>query len=352
MNKKELQSCISLANISVIKAMERIQENAKGVLFIIDEDEHFLGSVTDGDIRRWIIKTGDISGNVSQFLNKNARYIYIENVDEAKSLMKNQCIRALPVLDSSKRIVDIVLDDIYSESIATNSSLLNVPIIIMAGGKGTRLYPYTKILPKPLIPIGEIPIIERIMNRLNKFGASRFYLIINYKKDMIKSYFIDQDLPYEIRFVEEEKPLGTAGGIKLISDSFASPVIITNCDILIEVDYEELIEYHMKSKNDMTIISSIKSVSIPYGVLETEEGGMVVSMKEKPQIPMVINTGMYILNPEYIKWIPDDCVFHMTQLAQKMLDNGKKVGMYPISENAFLDMGEFEEMKRMEERIK
>lgn len=348
--KKIVEICTSQGNISVVEAMKKIQDNAKGVLYIVDENMRLLGSVTDGDIRRWVISTGNITGSVSQFLNKAVKYLNENQIEDAKRVLKVNKVRSLPVLDSNHVVVDIIFDDFYANA-GVGDYLKNIPVIIMAGGMGTRLYPYTKILPKPLIPIGEVPIVERIMNQFYKFGANHFYLVVNYKKEMIKAYFMDQKLPYNIDFISEDEPLGTAGGIKLIDEKFSTPIIITNCDILIEADYEDVINNHSKFGNDMTIVSSLKSVSIPYGVLDAGENGRILSMKEKPSIPAMINTGMYVLNPSYIDWIPNNTFFHMTQLAQKMIDEGKRVGMYPIDENSFLDMGEFEEMKKMEERI-
>ena len=347
---KRIDACISLYKISVIEAMRRIQDNAKGVLYIVDENNRFIGSVTDGDIRRWVIQTGDINGNVSQFLNTKAVYIHKEQIEDAEEIIKERKVRSLPVLDDDHHIIDIVFDEFYSGNVS-KECLKDIPIIIMAGGKGTRLYPYTKILPKPLIPIGDVPIIERIMNQFHKYGANHFYLVVNYKKEMIRAYFMDQNLPYKIDFISEDEPLGTAGGIRLIKDKFGSPIIVTNCDILIEADYEDIISNHAKLGNDMTIVSSLKSVSIPYGVLDAGENGKILSMREKPSIPTMVNTGMYILNPEFIEWIPENTFFHMTHLAQKMIDENKNVGMYPIDEYSFLDMGEFEEMKKMEKRI-
>ena len=232
-----------------------------------------------------------------------------------------------------------------------NDILRDTPVIIMAGGKGTRLYPYTRILPKPLIPIGDIPILERIFNRMSSYGVEDIYLTVNYKKEMIKSYFSESDHTYRIHYVNEEQPMGTAGSISLIEDKFEKPVIVTNCDILIEADYGNIMKYHQESGNDLTIISSLKNTVIPYGVLYSEKQGQITSMEEKPQITHLINTGMYVINPEFLEWIPKDRVFHMTDLVELMIQRNKRVGMYPISENAFLDMGEFEELKKMEERL-
>ena len=221
----------------------------------------------------------------------------------------------------------------------------------MAGGKGTRLYPYTKILPKPLIPIGEVPILERIMEHFYKFGAKEFYVTINYKKEMIKAYFSELKPHYIINYIEEKEPLGTAGSIRLLEKRFISPVIVTNCDILIDIDYGKVLEYHQKSENTLTVVSALKNIMIPYGVLHSQASGSIVSIEEKPQISYFINTGMYILSPEYLDRIPSNKFYHMTDLMDRLISENMRVGMYPVSDNSFLDMGEFEEMKRMEERI-
>jgi NDP-sugar pyrophosphorylase family protein len=227
----------------------------------------------------------------------------------------------------------------------------NVEVIIMAGGKGTRLYPYTKILPKPLIPIGDVPILERIINRFYDYGLTEYYLTINYKKEMIKSYFNEAHVPYHLHYIEEDKPLGTAGSIKLIDKKFTQPVIVTNCDILIEADYSEIYQKHIENGSAMTIVTALKHIEIPYGVVNGSEGGVITSMDEKPRHSYFVNTGMYVVNPEYFELIPDDTVYHMPQLADELIKQGKKVSMYPISEDSFLDMGELEEMKRMEEKL-
>ena len=168
---------------------------------------------------------------------------------------------------------------------------------------------------------------------------------------MIKSYFSETDHSYRIHYVNEDKPLGTAGSLSLIEEIFDKPLIITNCDILIEEDYSHIINYHKQSRNDITIVSAIKNTIIPYGVLHSKEAGIVTSMEEKPHLSFLVNTGMYILEPQYMEWIPRNTVFHMTDLVDIMLKRNRKVGTFPISEKSFLDMGQIEELRKMEERI-
>lgn len=350
----ELKHFLITEKLNIVDCLERLDVTAKGILFVTDSDNKLVGCLTDGDIRRWILKNGNLDGNAGLFMHRDPKYLYENNRSSAKKLMEGHRISSLPIVDSEMHIIDILFDvrsDSGEQGKISSKVLCNTDVIIMAGGKGTRLFPYTKILPKPLIPIGDIPILERIMERFYSFGADRFYLTVNYKKEMIRSYFHEIVKPYRIVFVEETLPLGTAGSIRLIDKKFDNPVIVTNCDILIDADYGQVLGHHLTSGNDMTIVSSLKNTIIQYGVLHTKEQGIVTSMEEKPHLSNFINTGMYIINPEYLNWIPNNEVFHMTQLAQMMIEKGKKVGMYPISENSFLDMGQFEEMKKMEEKI-
>lgn len=337
---------------SLVDAMKVIDTNRGEAVYIVNENSELVGSLTDGDIRRWILKTGRLDVTAGEIMHCNVSYLTTYTSEDEESYMITKNISSAPIVDENMRVIDIVFNP-NSVSIGqdTSNELQGIDIIIMAGGKGTRLYPYTKILPKPLIPIGDIPIIERIINRFCLYGANRFYVSLNYKKGMIKSYFDDLNKSYDIIYVEEDEPLGTAGSLKLINQTLSNPIIVTNCDILIDAAYDEIIRYHKRSHNDMTIVSSLKNTPIPYGVIHSKEHGLVSYMEEKPQITCMINTGMYILDSEYINRIPKGEVYHMTNLADLLIKEGKKVGMYPISEDSFLDMGQFEELKNMEERI-
>jgi NDP-sugar pyrophosphorylase family protein len=168
---------------------------------------------------------------------------------------------------------------------------------------------------------------------------------------MIESYFSDKTTEYEIKYVEEEKPLGTAGSLELIQEEFNQPFYVTNCDILVHEDYSHIYQYHIDSGNELTIVSALKNIVVPYGVIHSSGNGVIESMEEKPKISCFVNTGMYILNPELIREIPKNTFFHMTDLAEQLMKENRQVGMYPISEDSFLDMGEFEEMRRMEEKL-
>lgn len=353
MEEKKLQSYIASYNLNLVEAMQRIDNNAKGILYVIDENGCLRGSVTDGDIRRWIIRTGKLDTLIENVMHVSPVFISADEFYKAESVMRKHQITSLPITDKNGKIDDIIfLDDSKEKINIHNRKLSAVSVVIMAGGKGTRLYPYTKILPKPLIPIGDIPILERIMNCFREYGAEKFYLTLNYKKNMIKSYLADVHKEAGVTYIEEAKPLGTAGSLRLIKDHMDQPVFVTNCDILVLTDYGKVLRHHVQTGNMITIVSAMKKIEVPYGVVDAGENGVVTSMEEKPTLSYLVNTGMYIIDPCLFKWIPEDTVFDMTDLVDLVLRKKMQVGIYPVGEDVFLDMGEISEMKRMEEKLK
>lgn len=352
MNRQQLGMFLADEHLLLAEAMQKIDDNAKGILFVTDEQGRLIGTVSDGDIRRWLLKTGMITVEIRLLMNPHPRYILRGELSDPYGYMRQCQIHALPIVDSCMRVRDILLSDSEERTPdKRKGGLKDVTVVIMAGGKGTRLYPYTKILPKPLIPIGDVPVIERIINHFHEYGVTDFIMTVNYRKNMIKSYFSEIEKDYSIEYVEEDKPLGTAGSIKLIKRRFDKPVIVTNCDSLIRADYSELFRFHSESENSVTIVAAMKNDVIPYGVIYSKENGEIDNMVEKPRRSYFVNTGMYVMNPEIIELIPDDTFFHMTDLTEQAMKHGYRVGMYPISEDSFLDMGEFEEMKRMEDKL-
>lgn len=354
MDQRKLSKFQISIHESIVHAMKKIDDNASGIVFVVDDEEKLVGSVTDGDIRRWLIKTGNLNCDITQAMNCNTITIFQNEIDKASKILINKKIRAIPVLSLDKKILDIVLidDEFVQKDKITHNALVDVDVVIMAGGQGTRLYPYTKILPKPLIPVGDVPIMERIIESFKEFGVHNYYVSVNYHKAMIKSYFSEIDTDYTLNYIEEDKPLGTAGSLKLLGDAVKKPMIVTNCDILLRADYEDIYKYHIKSQNVLTIVSSMKNITVPYGVIHSSVDGKIDSLEEKPQLSYFINTGVYILNPEALDMIPDNTFLHMPELADLLMQAGKRVGMYPISEDSFLDMGEFSEMSRMENHLK
>ncbi len=348
----DLEKYIGAEDLPLIEAMRRIDRNERGLLFIVSTEATLSGCLADGDIRRWIIKNGDLNASVSDVMRHDPIFLFEDEKDKCNEVMNERCLTAIPILDKKNKIIDIVFKTDKKNQNKFSKELGETPVIIMAGGEGSRLRPYTRILPKPLIPVGDVPIIERIIRRFCLSGAREFYLILNYKKGMIKSYIDDSDFRCFIQYVDEEIPSGTAGGIRLIDRQFDCPIIVTNCDVIVDTDYGSVLRYHNESKSDITIVSSVNRTTVPYGVIRTNRDGEVVRIEEKPRLSYCINTGLYVISSKAISLIPEHTFFHMTDLIEKAIALGMKVGMFPVSEESFYDMGEIGELKKMEEWIK
>lgn len=333
--------------MTILEAMTRLDRGARKILFVL-RNKSLVASLTDGDIRRWILRKGSLDGTVESAANYQPKYLYQKDRIHARSFMKKQKVDVLPIVNDEMEILSIVF---VNESQWEKEHHLNIPVVIMAGGFGTRLYPYTKVLPKPLIPIGEIPIVEHIMNRFHQFGAKEFYLVVNHKKNMVKAYFNEMEKDYKIYYADENIPLGTAGGLCLLKDKIRSTFILSNCDILIEEDYEKIVDFHRKEANFITMICSVKNLQIPYGIVEISAVGEIEELKEKPVMSFFTNTGMYVVEPDVIQGMEEGIRIDFPDLIQKYRLQGKKIGVYPIGEDSWMDMGQPEEMEAMRKRL-
>lgn len=317
-------------------------QNSKAVC-ITDEEGILRGLFTLGDMRKYIIQNGDLCKPITKAMNPKP--ITFPSVEEAKKARQKRWMVIYPVVDSSGKLVDMLFED--GKVNDSSVSLRDVPLVIMAGGKGTRLFPYTKVIPKPLIPIGDYTITERIINNFKKFGCRDIYMILNYKAQMIKSYFDEIEKDYNIHFVQEKEFLGTGGGLALLKGIINKTFILSNCDILVNDDLECIYRTHKLNNNVITIVGAKKDMVIPYGVMSTDKTGSVLEMKEKPEISFITNTGLYVVEPRVIDELKENEFIHITDVAQRYMDNKERVGVFPISEKSWLDMGQFNEMERM-----
>jgi len=343
----KLQDFLIEGDTSVIEAMNTIDKNSRGIVYVCNNTK-LEGTVTDGDIRRYILKNGDLSEPIVKIANKNPKYIFNNDMAIAESYMRTHKITSVPILDSDFNIVSIKF--LNSRPVYINTDL-NMPVVIMAGGKGTRLYPYTKILPKPLLPIGDRTITELIMDKFKNFGCNEYNMIVNYKKELIKAYFNDGEYKQNIEFTDETDFLGTAGGLALLLGKYNSTFFMNNCDIFVNEDYGLMVEYHKNAKNIITLVCAVKNVTIPYGIIDITNEGQITKITEKPSSSYMINTGLYIIEPKFIELIPKNKFIHITDVIQDCIIKGERVGAYPVSENAWFDMGQFEEMEKMKERL-
>ena len=332
--------------VTISNALKQLDVTGKQILLVIDDKKDLLGIVTDGDFRRAILDSVDLSNPVSSIINTNYRWVFEESDrDEIVNEFLTNRIDHLLILDKNHHIKNIVMRGNLKYK---DESLIKKPdnwIVIMAGGKGNRLHHLPKILPKPMIPLGDKPIIEVIMDRFNSFGFCKFLISVNYKKEIIKLYFQEiNNLGYTVEFIEEEQPMGTIGSLSLSNDKFKDTVLVTNCDVIIEINYNQLLEFHHKSKNDITIVGSLRHFKIPYGVIHSNQKEFE-KIDEKPEYEIMINTGLYCLEPGIIRLIPKDSHFDMTNLINKAQNKGKKIGIYPVY-NSYFDVGQWEEYRK------
>lgn len=314
-------------------------------LFIIDPTSVLVGVVTDGDIRRGLIRGCKLEDSVVEIMNKNFRSINevqltIQTVDE----LKKSSAKIIPILDKNQRIIRFV-------NISEINSVLPVHAIIMAGGKGERLMPLTITTPKPMLEVNGKPIIEHNIDLLTKYGISNLHISVNYLKDSIKDYFgKGESKNITIEYLDEEKPLGTFGSIKL-SNSYKYPdLLIMNSDLLTNINFADFYKTFKDSNADMAIATTSYMVNIPYAVLETENG-LVKSFKEKPTYTYFSNAGIYLIKKELVNEIPNNEFYNATDLINKLITTNRVVLTYPIL-GYWLDIGRHEDYKKANEDFK
>lgn len=336
------------STMTLIQSLKKMDETKVKMLFVFEE-EKFLSILTIGDLQRAVIKGIAMDAQVSTFLDTNKQFCsQNESREEIREKMLRLRSECMPVVDEKGNLVEVHLwKDMFKHDDRYHRPKIDLPVVIMAGGKGTRLKPITNVIPKPLVPVGDKTILEVIMDQFEGIGCHKFYMSVNYKADMMEFYLSQLDHKYDIEFFMEDKPLGTIGSVSLLKGKITTPFFVSNCDSINEQDYRDVYDYHVNNKNDMTIVTMVKSFKIPYGVIETGEDGLMIGLKEKPEHTYMVNTGVYILNPELIDEIPEGEFFHITHLMEKIKARGGRVGCFPVSEEAWKDMGEWPEYLKM-----
>ncbi|MEQ6890521.1 sugar phosphate nucleotidyltransferase [Halomonas sp. CS7] len=330
----------------ILEALHQLEESKCQILYVTDERTRLIGTLTDGDVRRWILGGGDTDGVVGDVCNRSPYSIHAGyQLADVKKRMRQGRFTSVPVLDDEGCIEDIL----FWEQVFLNGAKkktvpdMNLPVVVMAGGKGTRLAPFTHVLPKPLIPVGEKTAIEVIMNSFAECGVDDFYVSVNYKSKLIQAYFEELKPGFKVRYLYEDQPLGTGGGLNALAGKLHGNLIVTNCDVIIKADYHALIEHHCEEKNDITMVVSVRHFDIPYGICDIVDNGQLCSMREKPHYDFMVNTGMYVLHSSVLDLIPKDKFYHLTELIEDVKSSGGRVGVYPISDKAWLDTGEWQQ---------
>jgi dTDP-glucose pyrophosphorylase len=339
--KRDISKILIKPDTQIKTIIEVIDRGALGIALVVDDERHLLGTVTDGDIRRAILKGIPFEAKANEIMNENCVFVGQDSSNRfINRLFEIKQIKQIPVLDDDGRVIDIVLvNDILKKEERENWA------VIMAGGLGTRLRPLTYEVPKPMLKIGDKPILETIIEQLSAYGFKNILLTVNYKAQIIESYFRDgKDYGVNIEYIHEKKRLGTAGALKLANNYLNQPFIMMNGDLLTKVNFGHLLEYHNNNKFDITIASKKYEIQIPYGVLEIDET-KITNLKEKPNLEFFINGGIYCINPELINFIPDNNYYDITDLINIALQNKYTIGSFPIREY-WLDIGQIPDYER------
>jgi dTDP-glucose pyrophosphorylase len=335
---------------SVQSALKKLNKYGKKVLLVSDSTRKLLGTLSDGDLRAFVITGQSLKTSIHGIFNPKPLFLRISEFDleSARKLFLENVIDLLPILDEQNKIVDFISwHQAFSENFRQSESRtqLRVPVVIMAGGFGTRLKPFTRIIPKPLIPIGEKPVVEIIMDEFFHSGVRDFYLTLNYKANIIESYFNGLEREYQVNFIREKKSLGTAGSLRLLIGKLESTFIVSNCDVIVKADFSKILNFHRLKNAALTIVSSVQNYRIPYGVIKSRLGGKVVSVVEKPELTFTINSGVYIIEPDILEMIPPDESYDMPELIKALIVRKKGVFHYPTRSGQYIDIGQWDEFK-------
>jgi len=306
-------------------------------LVIIANKMSLIGTITDGDIRRALLKGENLQTKCSIIMNPKPKVADEKDYNLINKLLLTH--KHVPIVDKNNNIIKIISDKIY------NNINLDNPVIIMAGGEGKRLLPLTRDTPKPLLPLQEKPIIHEIVDRLSMCNLKNIYISVYYKADAIKDYFKSNNIKgMKIKFLEEAKPLGTAGALSLLRNKeITSAVIVINGDVLTDINYLQLIEYHKKTSKKITICAAFYDIQIPFGTIEIEDNN-ILDIVEKPIKKYLINAGIYIVNPEVINSLKNNASINMTDIIEKYIKTND-VGIFPLHEK-WLDVGSHENYKK------
>lgn len=341
---------------SIKEVLKKLSKTGYRTILVTDGKGKLLGTITDGDIRRHILKGESLDGSIEDVYNKKPIMVKEKDysVERVKALLIKNKIELVPIVDDRGIPADFVTwSQAFSDSGLPKAitGKVDIPVVIMAGGRGTRLEPFSSVFPKALIPVGERPIVEIIIEEFRKYGIDKFFLTLNHKAEMVEAYFNSTKKPYEVNYVREKEYLGTAGSLRLLDDRVGDVFIVSNCDVMVKANFEEVVNFHKENNVALTILSSIQHYRIPYGVINFRNGGEVTETIEKPEYTFTINAGVYVLDKEVVNFIPKDTHFDMTDLIKTLIKEGKKVVTYPVNENDYIDIGQWEEYKKAIEKL-
>lgn len=334
-------------NFSVRDALIKLDLiSPSSILFVVDKSNVLLGSLTDGDLRRGFIKGLDFDNSLLEFVQPNPVFIREREYDLKKlDQFRKDHLKIIPIINREKQIIDIL-------DFSLRKTLIPADAVLMAGGEGRRLRPLTENTPKPLLLVGDKPIIEYNIDRLKEVGVNTINISINYLGEQLEQYFGDgTQKGIQIKYVRETKPLGTIGSVLLVKDFGHEDIIVMNSDLLTNIDFNDFFKTYQEAKADMIVATTSYHVDVPYAVLEVNESNSVKSLKEKPRYTYYSNAGIYILKKELLSMIPKNQFFDITDLMDRVIEMDLKLVTYPIN-GYWLDIGKHEDFKKAQEDIK
>jgi dTDP-glucose pyrophosphorylase len=340
----ELEDVLLPPETTIHRALEQLVRNMRQIVLVVDEERRLLGTVTDGDIRRGLLKRIDLDEPISRIMNRApAKAGPDTNRDTRLRIMEENEYRHLPIVDEDGRVVALeVLSELLKQDRLEN------PVVILAGGKGRRLMPLTQDLPKPMLPVGGRPMLETIIEGFARQRFHRFFLSVNYKSEIIEDHFGDgSSLGVSITYLREDQPLGTAGPLSALPDRPDNPIFVMNGDLLTSIDFKQLLTFHQDQKSDATMCVREYDFEVPFGVAEID-GTRLTGISEKPVQRFFVNAGIYLLNPSVLSMVPKNEPFDMPELFKRVLARGMNAAAFPLREY-WMDIGrisDFEQAQR------
>lgn len=334
-------------SITLIEALSQINTLRPEplVLFVLDDDERMVGTLTDGDSRRALVAGASLDDKVENIMHRNFNYMNVEDIDDVKEIKRQRELkmRLVPILDKNKHIVEIInLEKYYSR--------LPIDAVLMAGGKGERLRPLTEKTPKPLLKVGDKCIIDYNIDRLINYGVKHISVTVNYLKEQLEEHFAESCGDIKVQTVREPKFLGTIGSIRFVPEFFNDTVLVMNSDLFTNINYEDFYLHFKEHDADMSVAAVPYDVDIPLGILNLD-GRVITGVTEKPHIGYYANAGIYLIRKSALQLIPEDTMFHSTDLVEALIATGRKVIRFPLN-GTWIDIGTPQEFRRANDMVK
>jgi dTDP-glucose pyrophosphorylase len=345
----DLSSICVPPTITIRQAIQFIDANRRGIVLVVDGDRRLIATITDGDIRRALLAGAALEDSLAGLLAKKTGTPVTVPADTSRSalldMMQRLLIRQIPLVDAAHHVVALVT---WDELLPAEPAPLRA--VIMAGGSGTRLRPLTEHTPKPMLPVGNRPLLELIIDQLKQAGIHHLNLSTHYKREVIEQHFGDgSKFGVALNYVPETQPLGTAGALGLMAEA-SEPILVINGDVLTKVNFRALLDFHRENRADLTVAVRQYDMNVPFGVVETD-GALVSGIAEKPVFKFFVNAGIYLIEPAAQRVVPKNQRFDMTDLIQELIRQGRRVASFPIHEY-WLDVGQPTDYQKAQEDFK